>query len=122
MPLGLLFFFLMIRRPPRSTLFPYTTLFRSAFGRERTLELEHGDGSCRPLVPQCAGDQHHDGKGFLHRRQFVRLLASRGPLAVARAGASLHGGLIGGGTDRPDVRGKSRSVWHGAGLVRRALA
>src|SRR3712207_7592677 len=27
--LVLLFFFLMIRRPPRSTLFPYTTLFRS---------------------------------------------------------------------------------------------
>src|SRR3712207_7621550 len=26
------FFFLMIRRPPRSTLFPYTTLFRSAEG------------------------------------------------------------------------------------------
>src|SRR3712207_7656535 len=26
----LVFFFLMIRRPPRSTLFPYTTLFRSA--------------------------------------------------------------------------------------------
>src|SRR3712207_6864450 len=28
-------FFLMIRRPPRSTLFPYTTLFRSAPFRER---------------------------------------------------------------------------------------
>src|SRR6202521_1305242 len=28
-PLTVLFFFLMIRRPPRSTLFPYTTLFRS---------------------------------------------------------------------------------------------
>src|SRR5438132_6878489 len=27
------FFFLMIRRPPRSTLFPYTTLFRSLFKR-----------------------------------------------------------------------------------------
>src|SRR6266853_5045075 len=27
------FFFLMIRRPPRSTLFPYTTLFRSRPGR-----------------------------------------------------------------------------------------
>src|SRR5439155_20319327 len=27
--LALIFFFLMIRRPPRSTLFPYTTLFRS---------------------------------------------------------------------------------------------
>src|SRR3712207_9052734 len=31
------FFFLMIRRPPRSTLFPYTTLFRS---REERLEVE----------------------------------------------------------------------------------
>src|SRR5260370_10653473 len=30
-----LFFFLMIRRPPRSTLFPYTTLFRSAAASER---------------------------------------------------------------------------------------
>src|SRR2546427_7066946 len=29
----LFFFFLMIRRPPRSTLFPYTTLFRSLFDR-----------------------------------------------------------------------------------------
>src|SRR2546427_12400514 len=29
-----LFFFLMIRRPPRSTLFPYTTLFRSPVGMD----------------------------------------------------------------------------------------
>src|SRR3989449_7703035 len=29
-----LFFFLMIRRPPRSTLFPYTTLFRSPSGKD----------------------------------------------------------------------------------------
>src|SRR6266496_4582053 len=29
------FFFLMIRRPPRSTLFPYTTLFRSTAGAAR---------------------------------------------------------------------------------------
>src|SRR2546425_12822535 len=37
----LFFFFLMIRRPPRSTLFPYTTLFRSAavFLR-RALEID----------------------------------------------------------------------------------
>src|SRR5699024_12524546 len=28
-----LFFFLMIRRPPRSTLFPYTTLFRSTISK-----------------------------------------------------------------------------------------
>src|SRR5215471_20169385 len=31
--LSFLFFFLMIRRPPRSTLFPYTTLFRSVHRR-----------------------------------------------------------------------------------------
>src|SRR6266545_6281081 len=31
----LCFFFLMIRRPPRSTLFPYTTLFRSKKARTR---------------------------------------------------------------------------------------
>src|SRR3712207_8430629 len=31
------FFFLMIRRPPRSTLFPYTTLFRSFDEKTRTL-------------------------------------------------------------------------------------
>src|SRR2546422_8795631 len=31
--LFLIFFFLMIRRPPRSTLFPYTTLFRSFPGK-----------------------------------------------------------------------------------------
>src|SRR5256885_13082552 len=36
MILILRFFFLMIRRPPRSTLFPYTTLFRS-------LSLQSGD-------------------------------------------------------------------------------
>src|SRR5690348_18040728 len=29
----------MLRRPPRSTLFPYTTLFRSGFGTKRTPQL-----------------------------------------------------------------------------------
>src|SRR3712207_7582880 len=33
--ISIFFFFLMIRRPPRSTLFPYTTLFRSREGGER---------------------------------------------------------------------------------------
>src|SRR2546421_8997287 len=34
LPLSVFFFFLMIRRPPRSTLFPYTTLFRSCCDAE----------------------------------------------------------------------------------------
>src|SRR3712207_7637792 len=35
-----IFFFLMIRRPPRSTLFPYTTLFRSSQAAPCAVELE----------------------------------------------------------------------------------
>src|SRR3712207_9358177 len=42
---SLVFFFLMIRRPPRSTLFPYTTLFRS-------LQLHH---PVARLVPRRSG-------------------------------------------------------------------
>src|SRR5476651_1107180 len=46
-----LFFFLMIRRPPRSTLFPYTTLFRSACAGERDEVRRRGDvGVLRRLL------------------------------------------------------------------------
>src|SRR2546430_11456681 len=38
----------MIRRPPRPTLFPYTTLFGSELHRARSVELEHFD--------QCGAD------------------------------------------------------------------
>src|SRR5437588_8169709 len=43
------FFFLMIRRPPRSTLFPYTTLFRSALAdpaAQRDARLRKADRIC----------------------------------------------------------------------------
>src|SRR5712664_1792503 len=36
---SILFFFLMIRRPPRSTLFPYTTLFRSHTATDKRVDL-----------------------------------------------------------------------------------
>src|SRR5476649_2159257 len=45
-----LFFFLMIRRPPRSTLFPYTTLFRSGGGVVER-ELPPGGRRLSPLRP-----------------------------------------------------------------------
>src|SRR5256885_12881359 len=50
-----LFFFLMIRRPPRSTLFPYTTLFRSHCIFRRNLNLlEHSDQRFHQLeLPRC---------------------------------------------------------------------
>src|SRR5687767_3078777 len=62
------FFFLMIRRPPRSTLFPYTTLFRSGAGLrvfvqgggcsgfQYGLMIEEGSGG--------VGDQTIDSNGI----------------------------------------------------------
>src|SRR5690242_20907078 len=52
------FFFLMIRRPPRSTLFPYTTLFRSpAPDRTRAAHVRHASG-CEPWEgPSVPGDR-----------------------------------------------------------------
>src|SRR5258708_33545960 len=50
------FFFLMIRRPPRSTLFPYTTLFRSELlalrGREPVVDVVDlvEDQKCRHVM------------------------------------------------------------------------
>src|SRR5687767_16029655 len=52
--LYLSFFFLMIRRPPRSTLFPYTTLFRSHRSRE---QRPHGGEGKR------SGQWNRDGRG-----------------------------------------------------------
>src|SRR3712207_7303767 len=51
----LYFFFLMIRRPPRSTLFPYTTLFRSVRADggpsgQRRLTVLDGRGQAGPHV------------------------------------------------------------------------
>src|SRR2546425_9649984 len=49
------FFFLMIRRPPRSTLFPYTTLFRSPRARRVILD---GDGNYNDVI-SVLGDYNH---------------------------------------------------------------
>src|SRR3712207_7999260 len=53
----LFFFFLMIRRPPRSTLFPYTTLFRSGYdaGADRATAL--ADREAEALVHRDRLDQ-----------------------------------------------------------------
>src|SRR3989442_6261244 len=46
------FFFLMIRRPPRSTLFPYTTLFRSADASHVLGEVGAQDAAAHPGVSE----------------------------------------------------------------------
>src|SRR6266536_4522701 len=48
------FFFLMIRRPPRSTLFPYTTLFRSRAPRQCA---RRAPGAVRPR-PRTRSEAH----------------------------------------------------------------
>src|SRR2546422_6385402 len=50
----LFFFFLMIRRPPRSTLFPYTTLFRSIIDSPAFLSYEIAHGS------ECGRDRNRN--------------------------------------------------------------
>src|SRR5215211_8491250 len=50
----LFFFFLMIRRPPRSTLFPYTTLFRSLQRPVHRARPEVG----HVLVPRQRSEEH----------------------------------------------------------------
>src|SRR5256885_17108870 len=60
----LFFFFLMIRRPPRSTLFPYTTLFRSALcagDSARTGGAPRGRG-CDLLGRLCRGGRARHGR------------------------------------------------------------
>src|ERR1041384_3293215 len=56
-------FFLMIRRPPRSTLFPYTTLFRSVEGRHAVLATELGVARGPRRLRQDALDTIGRGRG-----------------------------------------------------------
>src|SRR3712207_7750036 len=70
----------MIRRPPRSTLFPYTTLFRSR-GRARLAELTGGlveVSSTASTVTDAAGREYLDCGGY-----GVFLLGHRHPAVVA---------------------------------------
>src|SRR3712207_8594611 len=87
------FFFLMIRRPPRSTLFPYTTLFRSArrsalrHPREEASRLQErrGDGAAHaiPARPSAAavpaGVRSEEHTSELQSRQYLvcRLLLEK---------------------------------------------
>src|SRR3712207_6946071 len=55
-----MFFFLMIRRPPRSTLFPYTTLFRSDVAGDVRLKRQGRHDIPDPLVrdaPEVLGEE-----------------------------------------------------------------
>src|SRR3989440_11674971 len=77
----LFFFFLMIRRPPRSTLFPYTTLFRSP------TDVDHDDlDVCSRRRPRrfpaalvVRGAHRHQADGRPHGRALRDVGVGRGP-------------------------------------------
>src|SRR2546422_3175003 len=78
-----LFFFLMIRRPPRSTLFPYTTLFRSHHGHERDREAD-GRQRDSPKPLPCVGAVDRGSLLQLVRdRKSTRLNSSHGYISYA---------------------------------------
>src|SRR5258707_8789808 len=52
----------MIRRPPRSTLFPYTTLFRSDFGTTRPCRIATRNGAVRMGASGCDATPRRDRK------------------------------------------------------------
>src|SRR5947207_15247782 len=69
------FFFLMIRRPPRSTLFPYTTLFRSvALGYVRLVDA-NGVGPDGNRV--CGRSEEHTSELQSHSDLVCRLLLEK---------------------------------------------
>src|SRR5438034_11095066 len=68
------FFFLMIPRPPRSTLFPYTTLFRSHAAR---------DGRSRQLRADDRPDDGRPAHGAHHEPGAVSYCGRRGARSVA---------------------------------------
>src|SRR6266540_6141961 len=58
----MLLFFLMIRRPPRSTLFPYTTLFRAPPGRRGRVRGSRHPSSCDAETRRACGRLAEIGK------------------------------------------------------------
>src|SRR5438874_12096197 len=98
------FFFLMIRRPPRSTLFPYTTLFRSCVGKTQGAPAAGWvTGEGRSLLgggdPGRARQRLHDGDGRQQRLgHAVPLLQVRGTVVeIGRASCRERGWVSGGG-------------------------
>src|SRR3712207_8958038 len=62
-------FFLMIRRPPRSTLFPYTTLFRSAEEPEDFVIATGEMYSVREFLDEAAGHLGMEWEKFVERSE-----------------------------------------------------
>src|SRR5258707_4513430 len=76
------FFFLMIRRPPRSTLFPYTTLFRSPTARRSIAERRRGAPDPSGRRPDRLRGDRGDERGSGDRKS-TRLNSSHANISYA---------------------------------------
>src|SRR2546429_7822133 len=100
------FFFLMIRRPPRSTLFPYTTLFRSHARRRRAGRLRAPRTRARgPHRARGRGDRAGD-------RSPAPLVPGRG---VARARGAGEAGAAGDPEHQRPAAPAREPAWSGRG-------
>src|SRR2546429_5210165 len=77
-----IFFFLMMRRPPRSTLFPYTTLFRSTQLVPNRLRIRFAPIAAKPLR-QFVDDFHVVAHVVGQRWKSTRLNSSHGYISYA---------------------------------------
>src|SRR5690349_21941331 len=57
----------MLRRPPRSTLFPYTTLFRSVLGMRRLIPSKNKVARIRQLIGSLSDVQAQRPRDAMHR-------------------------------------------------------
>src|SRR6266702_5503443 len=94
---SILLFFLMLRRPPRSTLFPYTTLFRSGRGADG---VRAGSGRARGEAAKRRGGRSEEHTSELQSRcQLVcRLLLEKEKKErdIARTSVAKEGRTVGG--------------------------
>src|SRR2546427_7663852 len=72
----------MIRRPPRSTLFPYTTLFRSVLGSPVTIEVDFALTSHADVAELCPGATRTGGRTVTDRKS-TRLNSSHSQISYA---------------------------------------
>src|SRR2546430_6541323 len=74
----------MIRRPPRSTLFPYTTLFRSILARVMVAQVQAARTVLRPSMLGAAGRGSRDRRHRAWRdRKSTRLNSSHSQISYA---------------------------------------
>src|SRR5437867_12676117 len=101
--MGPCLFFILLRRPPKSTLFPYTTLFRSrgAAARRTAGRSAPAPG---PRVP-CAGGRERGGDGGRDRGERARGLAvrRRGDQRLAEVGGRGQRGIERDGAQERDA-------------------